>query len=508
MSNKKKIFLNIITAILTLLSTATINFFLTPYIVRTLGVEAQGFLQLSTNFASYVAVVTIALNAMSGRFISIAAQRGEAEDAGRYYTSVLFGNIFLCAVMALPLGLLILFVDRIISVPPVLVADVRILFALSFISLFAGNIILQWNNVFYITDKIYLQSIGNCIGAVLKALLVLVLFAFFAPRMWYMGLAAIVAMCFSAAWGLWFKAKLLPDLRVRLKLFSLAHLKEIVLSGIWRSIQGAGEILLSGLDLLICNLMLGETAMGVLALAKILPLFIGQLIWTITSTFAPDLTIKYANGDLDGIRREIKKASKIISIICTIPLAGLMVFGREFFTLWVPTEDPMQLHLLSILLCINLAFATGVQPCGNIFVTVNRIKPQAVIVIISGLINILVVFLMLRYTNLGIYALAGASAITGTIRNFIYTVPVAARYLGFKWNTFFYGFGYSLIGIAVTVMVGYTVKEAFSLTKWWSLVIAGSVTGGIAFVINGLLIFNKDERKLLKTIIMTKFIQR
>jgi O-antigen/teichoic acid export membrane protein len=508
LSNKKKIFFNIITAILTLLATAAINFFLTPYIVRTLGVGAQGFLQLSTNFASYVAVVTIALNAMSGRFISIAVQKGETENACRYYTSVLFGNIFLCAVMTLPLWLFILFIDKIISVHPVLVADVRILFGLSLISLFAGNIILQWNNVFYITDKIYLQSIGNCIGAVLKALLVLVLFVFFAPKMWYMGLAAIVAMCFSAAWGLWFKAKLLPDLRVRLKLFSLAHLKELVLSGIWRSIQGAGEMLLSGLDLLICNLMIGEMAMGVLALSKMLPLFIGQLIWTITSTFAPDLTIKYANGDLEGIKREIKKASKIISVICTIPLAGLMVFGREFFTLWVPTEDSVQLHLLSILICANLAIATGVQPCGNIFVTVNRIKPQAISVILSGLINILFVFLMLRYTNLGIYALAGASMINGTIRNFIYTVPAAASYLGLKWNTFFYGFGYSLIGVAVTVVVGFTVKEVLPVTNWGFLVIAGSVTGGIALVINGLLIFNKGERSSLQTSIMTKFIQQ
>lgn len=45
-----------------------IQFFLTPYIVKSLGADAYGFIGLSSNILSYTGLITIALNSMASRF--------------------------------------------------------------------------------------------------------------------------------------------------------------------------------------------------------------------------------------------------------------------------------------------------------------------------------------------------------------------------------------------------------------------------------------------------------
>ncbi|MGN1432220.1 MAG: hypothetical protein ACI4XI_00820, partial [Ruminococcus sp.] len=74
MANKstgKQMSINIIASIVAFGVTIGINFFLTPYLVSSLGTEAYGFIGLANNFVQYATIVTSALNSMAGRFISV-----------------------------------------------------------------------------------------------------------------------------------------------------------------------------------------------------------------------------------------------------------------------------------------------------------------------------------------------------------------------------------------------------------------------------------------------------
>lgn len=75
----KQIAINILAQIGAFAIQYCISFFLTPFIVKTLGVEAYGFVSLSSNIIGYMQVATIALNSMASRFISMAYHRGDLE---------------------------------------------------------------------------------------------------------------------------------------------------------------------------------------------------------------------------------------------------------------------------------------------------------------------------------------------------------------------------------------------------------------------------------------------
>ena len=69
--------LNVLGSILLVAINIVINLVLSPYIVASLGVEANGYITLANNFVSYMALVTIALNSMAGRFILVSHRNGD-----------------------------------------------------------------------------------------------------------------------------------------------------------------------------------------------------------------------------------------------------------------------------------------------------------------------------------------------------------------------------------------------------------------------------------------------
>ena len=77
MEGKKSISINFIASMIVFAINLGISFFLTPFVTKRIGTEAYGFVSLANNFVNYATLITIALNSMSGRFVSVAIHQGK-----------------------------------------------------------------------------------------------------------------------------------------------------------------------------------------------------------------------------------------------------------------------------------------------------------------------------------------------------------------------------------------------------------------------------------------------
>ncbi|WP_347979532.1 hypothetical protein, partial [Lactococcus formosensis] len=91
-SSNQQMIINLGAAIVVFLVNALISFFLSPFIVRELGAEANGFVQLAMNFVSYIAIIMAALNSMSSRFMTVAYHSKNYTKMNEYYSSTFAGN--------------------------------------------------------------------------------------------------------------------------------------------------------------------------------------------------------------------------------------------------------------------------------------------------------------------------------------------------------------------------------------------------------------------------------
>lgn len=151
-----------------------------------------------------------------------------------------------------------------------------------------------------------------------------------------------------------FSQKLMPELKFRRHDFKWSAVWEMFSSGIWNTVNQGGNLLMTGLDLLVTNLFISPGAMGILAIAKTIPAAITNLASTLNSNLAPSLTISWANGDKKALLKQLRSSMKISSVLVSIPYMVFCAFGMEFYSLWMPSLDAKLLTLLSFLTCMAL----------------------------------------------------------------------------------------------------------------------------------------------------------
>ena len=133
----------------------------------------------------------------------------------------------------------------------------------------------------FIKNRLDLSERQKTTSTFIQGAVLLVLCVALAPKVWYVGIAAMVAAAYLLLVNIRNAHRLTPELKYDAKKFSIDSVKELVSSGIWNSINNLGNVLNSGLDLIITNLMLTATAMGQISVAKNLATICYTLVGTI-----------------------------------------------------------------------------------------------------------------------------------------------------------------------------------------------------------------------------------
>lgn len=512
MGKNRRTAINVLSSLAVLISNVVIALLLSPYIVKTIGVEANGFVTLANNIVTYANLIVTALNSMAARFITVEYVKKDYKKANLYYNSVFWGNLIIVAVLLLPAACLIVRLQNFINVPSNILWDVKLLFGFVFFNFFITTGMPNWDCGVYVTNRLERQYIPTACTTLFRCALLFLMFMIFIPHVWYVGFTASVVTIINLAVNGYNTAKLTPELKIRFEdkkpICSKMAIKELVGAGLWNSISNVGHMLLSGLDLIIANITLGATAMGLLSLSKTLPSYMQQLSASLCNAFAPEMVINYAKGDKKALLHDIKRAMKLTSVVMTIPFAGIIVLGDHFFALWVPTEDAKLLQQLSILAIVGYIFTSGTQILYNVFSAVNKVKDNAIAMLLSGIFSTVGTLLLVKYTTYGIYAVAGFSSLANCIRNMTFTVPATARYLGYKWYQFFPEVGTSIVSSLLLIGMGFLVKPYLPDGSWGALIVSAMVLGAIGLAINIMLVLNKDEKKYLVRILKNKLHMR
>ncbi len=304
------------------------------------------------------------------------------------------------------------------------------------------------------------------------------------------------------------KRRLVPELKIKFVYFKLQKIRQLVTAGIWNSITRVGGILQDGLDLLITNLMLSPSDMGILAISKTIPTLVNNLISTMVTSFIPNMTELYARDETKKLKKNVKQAMKIIGMLIDLPIALFIGFGDVFFCLWVPSQDAKLLQILSILAITPWAVMGQATIIHNIFTIVNKIKINSLLVCLTGALNVLTVYALLKNTGGGLFVVAGVSSVYSILRNVLYTVPCGAIYIRCPWYTFFPEIGKSILAVATISGISVILKGFMPEITWFWLILFATFAGIIGFILNFYLMLNAEDRELCLNKTVRKWIRK
>ena len=505
---KKRMIINLGSSIFSFIVNICISFLLTPFIVEKLGNESYGFIGLANNFVSYASIITVALNSVAGRFITINIHQDKKKEAQIYFNSVLMANIIISVLLAIVGIFIVLRLEYMINISQYLIVDVKITFALVFLNFIINIIGSIFTVATFVRNRLDISSTVSIFSNVLRVVILVSLFYSLKPRLFYISIAAIVMTVFACICNMKISKKLLPDIAIKFKQFNVKAIKEMVSLGMWNSINNLSQILLTGLDLLIANIFISGNAMGILSLAKTIPNVIVSFLCMIGGVYAPKFTILYAKNKIDSLVHEINLSIKVLGLISSVPLAGFIIFGKEFYSLWLPSapqEEILQIQILSVLTLGPAFISAFVFSLFNINTITNRLKVPVMVTLTLSIISTVVVVIFLKFTNAGVYAIAGVSSFCLLMRAIFFVPSYAAHTLNIKVTTFYPPMIKGVISFIFISGIFFIINKFINISTWGDFIRVVCSCGILGYIINFFMILKKSEREALVALVKSKF---
>lgn len=495
---KNRLYINLISNVVSFMIQLAISFIITPIIVEKVGDAAYGFVGLANNFVNYASILTIVINSMASRFVTMELEKKNLESANKYYSTVFFINIILSSIIFILSILLILNITIVLDVPTELVKDVKVTFALAFVNMIISLFTSVFNISTFAKNRLDLSAIRTIIGNIIRVILLIILFSMFKAKIYFIILSSLVMGIYLLISNYNLTKKIAPELSLEKNKFDTNSLKKLAKSGVWNSINTLSKTLLTGLDLLITNIFVGASPMGILSIAKTVPNSIENLLAVFANTFNPEFVILYSKNKIKELIDEVNFSTKMVAFIMIVPLAGYAVFGTEFFSLWLHEKSTEEIYKIQILSILSVApfFASVCNYTLFLLDSVtNKLKRPVVATSIMSILSTLTTLILLYTTDLGVYAVAGVSSVYWIIKVSTFNVINAAKNLNQKWYLFYKAYLKNILAFIVILIVFIMIKQFIVINSWLLLALYGGIFAVIGYCISFIIILNKKERK-------------
>ncbi|NMM97687.1 oligosaccharide flippase family protein [Bifidobacterium olomucense] len=491
---RRRLVISMTATIIAFLVQLGVNFLLTPYIIATLGAEAYGFIPLVNNLIGYAGILTSALNAMAGRFIGVAYNRGDIAKANEYFSSVMIADMALAIAFAVPYALIVMFPQTVMNIPSNLVEDVRLTFLFCAIGMEFALVTSVYGGVYYISDRLDRNAVRNIEGNVLRVGVLLVLFCLWKPMLCFVAASMLALNLYQCVANVYYTRRLTPQLAVRRSSFRMRAVRELVSSGVWNSVDSASYTLLIALDIFLANRFLGALVAGQYSIAKTMPQFMTNVASMLSSVFAPRVLRLYAQDRRDDMACSLDRAIRFMGLTLSLPCGFLIVYGTDFFRLWAPGEDAGWLQSMGVVSLLAMLLGSCGRPISNVYTAMNKVKVPSLMFLTCGVLNIVLVIPMLMWTDWGIWSIIIVAAVLDTAKNMValplyasWCMEIPAKHV---FSAEVRGLATLPIMLAVTVLC-----RAFIPARSWAMLVATALgCAVVASVPCAFAVLRREER--------------
>ena len=401
---KKQIPKNLLVNIFSFFSTVVIGLWLTPYLLKSLGIVAYGLIPLAMFLSQYVSVVLNSINVSIGRFLLISLQKEDYKEANKIFNTSLVIVAFFIFIQLLIMATILFDISYFFKIPNNLIEDAVWLFGLTFIgfsiSLFRG----VFSTSIFTYNRLDILRTIDIVQNLVRVVTIVTLFIYDEPSLKYIGIANLLASLSIIAPILYYFKVFTPQLKINIFLFSKKHVLKLSKMSIWILISQIGVLLLGNVDLYLVNRWIGSQATGEYAIVLQFTSIFKTFSILLSSIFIPISMIYYANNEIKKLARFTILASKAMMIGLMVALVGLIVFSKEILFLWLH-KDYIYLSELISFSMLFFVFTIPIIPLFNVTVSYNKVKLPAIIVICLGVLNIISIYLLSFNTNLGLWSI-------------------------------------------------------------------------------------------------------
>lgn len=403
-----------------------VMFFLSPFLVHTLGMVEYGVWSLLTVLTGYMGLFDLGVRSSTGRYIILYLGKGdhrrldETVRTGLGFFSALSGLVVLAG-----LGLGIGFPSFFAGVPDKYSGLVVLLLPMLAVNVWLTAVAAVFASVLAAHDRFDLIQ-GINVGVLLTRAGAMVLTLLAGHGI--VGLTVVtVAAGVLATWGNWVLAKrVYPRLRVWPLVLSRDRLRELFAFGIAAFLASAAYRVMNQTDQIVAAAAIGVSVVTIYSVGSMLVAYSWGFVLQIASTVFPPIQRAAATNMLEEVRWLYLRQARLAMLLGLPLYLGFIFFGRSFITLWMGQtflEAVPVLSLLSVARIISL-FSFGMGSTVN---AMGYVKSVTAISVAEAAANLGLAVVFTVWLGWGLTGIAAAAIVATSLTTAI-PLPVYACY--------------------------------------------------------------------------------
>jgi len=474
-----------------------VMFFLTPFIVHSLGTAAYGLWTLMVSLAGYFGLADVGIRMSVGRFINYHMARGETDEINNTVNSAF---MFFAPVGAVLLGLAALlgasFAAAFPNVQPQWEHQ-----ATAVLMLAAGQVFLAfYSSTFWSVVVAHEHFVVRNVAALvtLAVRTTAVVIALKTGR-GLVALAAIAAACevlnLLAAASCAFRYD--RALRVGIHWCHFGHLRRMLSYGVGAFLSAVSQRVIYFIDVVVIGWLLGARDITYYSIGLMFVQYGRGLLQEIVRTMYPRIGKQGGMRDAH-VERVITFGATRAIMLFTVPLMCLLITqGRELIVTWMGDESFAASARILVILAVAQLFSMSSEAWRNMLASLGHIWMVSIVSIIEAAANMLLSVALVLGAGMGIEGVAAGTLIPSVLFMGLILPGVGASLL--RIHLRFFARAVTIRWVSATViclLLGSAVARLpLPLGGWIALSVRLLLAGGAMMAVCWLLVPTRQERQ-------------
>lgn len=469
-----------------------VAFFLTPFIIHSLGDRMYGFWTLAAAFVGYYGLMDLGLGAAVSRYMAGAAGKKDQEEYSIVYSTALQLYSVL-GVLVLVISVAIAFLTPLFThnaQDGALFRDVILIlggsFALSFPVRAYGGLLsaeLRFDAV----------AVVNILTLLLRTLLVVVVLL---AGYKLLALAWVTFFCSlpSAAAYVLLARKQCPEVRFQPQPWFGRWTKRLFSYGFFALVAQLSDQLRVNADAFVITAFVGLAAVTHFRIAGLMVVYFAVLMNALVGAIQPWFSRMDGAGDQKGIERTFLFSTKLAIAVAGFVGFGFVAWGKPFIQRWV---GPSYLDAYPCLVVLALAYVVALGQCPSRFFlfSISKHRVFALINVVDGVANLALSLWLVR--TMGIFGVALGTFIPEVLVKLIAQPLYVCHVSPVPYGRYMRELGRSALIVGAALVVPSIISLRLAAPNYPSLVLVALASFVCYAIVVGLFQFTQQEREAL-----------
>jgi O-antigen/teichoic acid export membrane protein len=340
---------NTSTSIVRFLIGVVATFLLTPYIIEHIGKADYGLWSLVFSILGFIGLVDMGFATSTVKYVAETRGQGDPDRRNRLVSTLFVVYMILALAVAVASALLATWFNDLFDIPPEQHRDALLVFAILAVRLALYLPLGLFRGVLFGEQRIVWINAVQVAAALLNVgLTVAVLEAGFGVVA--LAVTNVVVLVAEHAVYVALTRRALPDLVLRPRFFTRAHLRELLGFSVFAALVNVSSVVVLQADPIIIKMFLPLGAVAVYAVALRIATYVLLLVKQLNNVITPVIAERHGAGDHERLRVIFVRATKF-TLALALPLAlGLGLHADALMLHWLGPDFVEAGPLLVVLL--------------------------------------------------------------------------------------------------------------------------------------------------------------